>query len=932
MSRETVLWVDEGPQFGLTRTDSRYPQALTELGSGMALGSSPRVRYGVDGRDILVFSVPDTEDMRALISARRVVRLTPPNEPASEWLVSRTVQQAGPGGGGMMRIEADPIKVVMTDAGVVEYFEPGGIKFANLGGINGSARSYLATFVIPHLTMRGYPWIEIGQIDSNVQFSLSWDAQNATQILERLAKEVGAEWQLRRDESNQRYLIDLVDRLSGQLETVEAKEGKNILSMVRQRNRERLYTSIRPSGQLAEGDEERGNLGFATFKVTDVVISYGIIENGFISFDPAATTQLFLRDDGAYISFSATSPTAFVVLSGQSPTALPFLYFDADTSDRGDFVQVEPHAGGIGAIVEDNQHVGLFLESANGTYHEIIGSDEATQQLKLNVGEVPNFLLGDDVMIVADNQGTLISSVESPTGVAQFGFAQGIVQSKHFGYRNFMPRAFIQYATDPVIVRGTFTTTAASATHSFTGLPVGHVIAIGDLVKRAGVWLTETVATGGTVDGSGNVTVTLSGSITPSSGDDVQFHSIATLALQDWGTATRLYPFRSADALTQSCAADGAVTASSRLQVKNVPAGTVISAGTFIGSTSSQVRFVVRDTVADGSGNATLILNTTITVANNDALTLRRPNYPSIAPLGTTLGLKPGGLFDAPPVTWTRDVYINNRQNETVWFTRDFLYVKPVASANPESGEIRIRTTGGTEIVAEASQPVDMTDVDLFQPIIQSKVVSATLATGQYRFEIVTPPEDTTGTVHAVFRAERCKISIGPQPRPFVEGSEATRIFQDGQVALLQSKQWPATYTARLSEIVSEWGLDPSSPALALGSYIRVRAPSIGVDQILRIVAIEYDPTDPGEKMFTLDSDPERISRLVAKKSTRPLFVAVDLNVANNRAQGTALAVDAPPVLARGVERFVVPTGDLAPVTDNPLAVQPLPANFEFLL
>jgi hypothetical protein len=858
MSRQSVITVYEGPQFGPAGTDGRFPQILTEIGSNHPIGVSARVRYALDGRENLVFSVPDTPEMRALLAARRVIRLTPPGEITSEWLVSRTTQASGPFGAGMMLVDCDPIRVVMSDAGVVELIK-NRLIFANLGGANGTVRNFLATFVIPHLTRRGYGWIEIGQIDSAVQFNLSWDSQTSTQVIEALAKEVGAEWDLRRDEANSRYLIDVVERISGVLSSVEAREGNNILSLVRQRNRERLFTSVRPAGQIAEGDQERGTLGFASWRVTGV---------------------------------------------------------------SGNNVTVAPHGGGLGAILENGQHVGLFLEAANGTCHQIQGSIESSQTFQLPSGSGASFAVQDDVMIVADNNGTLISSVESPSAVAEFGFAQGGAQSKHFGYRNFMPRSIIQYTNTPVIEHGTFSATATSATQSFSGLPVGFVIATGDLIKQNGSFLAQTVATGGTVDGSGNVTITLSGSISATSGDDAQFFRTSTLALNDWGNAGRLYPTTDGPQLQLglSWIVNGSITNSSKISLRSLPANLFIPAGTFIFSIPG-LRCTVKDATTDGSGNVTLLLNDIVTAADALPFTPHRPIY--------STGTKPSGWFDAPSITFTRDIYIKNRALQTVWFTREFLYARfAVASTNPQSGELRVRTLSGTEIAASASTEVDVQVDGVVNGLMHVKTLNAgRLASGTYRFEIVTPAEDTAGTVNAMFRMERCMISLGNAPQPFVEGSEATKIFQDGQISLLLSRQWPATYTTTLSEIVSEWGLDPYSPALALGSLIRLRASSLGVDTILRIVAIEYDPTDPGEKTFTLDSDPERISTIIARTRPPPLFVDVDVEIVDDRGRSTVLVNETPPVVAPGAERFVIRSGSVAPVSNAPLTVQTLPAN-----
>jgi hypothetical protein len=95
-------------------------------------------------------------------------------------------------------------------------------------------------------------------------------------------------------------------------------------------------------------------------------------------------------------------------------------------------------------------------------------------------------------------------------------------------------------------------------------------------------------------------------------------------------------------------------------------------------------------------------------------------------------------------------------------------------------------------------------------------------------------------------------------------------------------------------------------------------------------VAIEFDPTDPSEKIFTLDSDPERISTLTSKARPRAVFVNVDLDITvDNDGKGiareTVLVSESPPVAAPGSERFVVPEGSTAPTGDVVLEVALLP-------
>jgi hypothetical protein len=865
MSRQDILRIFEGPEFGAAGSDARFPQTLTEI------GVNPRVRSALDGRDILTFSVPDTAQMRDLITARKVVRLTPDGEDTSEWLVSRTSQTAGPQGAGMMLVECDPLRVVLADAGILEFVETGGQSYANLGGVNGSVRNFLATFVIPHLTRRGYSWIEIGTIDSTVQFSFSWDSFTATQLIEALAREVGAEWRLRRDEANDRYLIDVVDRISGVIADVEAKEGLNILTLVRQRNRERLFTSIRPSGQLAEGEQERGNIGLNTWRVTAV---------------------------------------------------------------SGDNITISPIQGGFGAILEDGQHVGLYVEAENRNFYEIEGSVESSQTLELESGAGTNFAAGDDVMIVADDQGTLMTSIQSPSGISAFGFSQGSSQSKHLGHRNWIKDPINDPADiSPSVYTGRLNG-SPSAAMSFDGLPPNTAIPAGSHAYCPNLRLVR-VQVGGTTDGSGAVNLTLSDTPGGADNNGIVFFVGSDLVPDGWSRTidrAMFLPVEPDDEINTTGLLNGAASASNSISMDGLPPGLVLQVGTAIVSTNRH--WILEKATVNGSGQVDLKVAPSVTAGDNTSYVVRRPRL-----LRGGLGMMVTEFFSAEhvktPISWVQRGPFTASCTFTAWIAET-----PSTNANWNLSGMGFETTGPiVSIVGEFSSAQATIDFDApYVAYTRTLQVTGSPSTGAYDYRILLPRTanvsgpSSFGSPQSFWVLNGTQVNDGSTVKPFVKGSEATRIFQDGQIALLASRQWPATYTARLSEIVSEWGLDPYSPALALGSFIRVRSPSLGIDTILRIVAIEYDPTDPGDKTFVLDTDPERISTLTARARPRPVFVDVNVEVVDNRVRETILVDESPPVVAPGAERFVVPTGTTAPTTDIPLAVTPIPDDTSLIL
>jgi len=854
VTRPDIFRVLERPRYATPGTDGRYPRPLNEV-------AAPRVRYALDGRDILSFAVPATSDLRELLTARRVIELKPRGESTSEWLISRVTEAAGPEGNGIFVIECDPIRVILGDAGMIEFVEVGGQSYTNLGGLNGTARNFLRTFAIEHLTRRDITWVVNGTIEPVQQFDFSWDALTPLALIEGIAKETGTEWSLRDNPAQSRYEIDLVERVGGQIEQVEARDGLNILQLQTSRNRERLFTSIRPSGGLAQGAEERANIGWATWRVADVT---------------------------------------------------------------GDVIEIEPRGGGFGAILEDGQHVGLYLEAADGTFHEIEDSDEGDQSLTLETGAGASFAVDDDVQIVADDQGTLLTSLESPSGVSAFGFVQGQATGRALGHRNWIRNPFLSdWPVKPLQTPARADGSQFGATLNFKDLPPNFEVLADDIIVLAGGNTTRITAPA-TADGSGNITVTIASATSVVANQGQTFVRFTGRLPRAWEMTNTLQPpiFAASrhEEVNEACNVDGARTADSQVALKNLPADFKIPAGT---SLTDQV-LITEDAQANGSGLVTVKVRpaSSGTFSDNQALTLRRP---ALAGDGVVVG----GVTFSSTGPLRQNFYIRTlKATDTVSMVARFAGWLDTPDAFRDWGNtgddsvgpfVHFQTSTGSNIALGNNGNVEFSTA--YEVYTTQSTATATVASGEYRMAVFPPTSTAQG---AKWWLLSTMVYLGTVQPPFVEGSAATPLFQEGQLALLASRQWPATYTVRLSEIVSEWGLDPLSSSLGLGNFIRLRSPSTGVDAILRIVAIEFDPTDPSEKIFTLDSDPERISTLTSKARPRAVFVDVDITVdEDGRARETVLVSESPPVAAPGSERFVVPEGSTAPTTDVPLPVSP---------
>jgi hypothetical protein len=862
-----VFTVLQNPRFATPGTDGRYPRPLPDI----LQSTRPVVRFRLDGRSTLTFAVPMTAEMRNLLAARRIVLVRSPGQPTTEWLVANTTDVAGPAGQNAIVVECDPIRALLGDIGIIEQQPTGGRAVINLGGINGLPINYLATFVIPDLVKKGISWIEIGTVDTTSQFDLGFDAQTPLAVINQVAKQAQMEWDLRLDEPNDRYLLDMVDTLNNSVTVVEAREGHNILTLQRQRTRERLYTAIRPIGALIPGTDRRADIGYATWRV-----------------------------------IGGTVGTFFELL-------------------------LEARNGGAGPILEDGQHVGRYMQASDNTYHEILDSSYTNQSVTLAASSASSFGNGTDVMFVLDSSGTLMTDLVSPSGVALYGYSQGTFEGKDLGYRNWVRNpSFTDWVAAPNFDTGEwdatgYPTASAASDRKIKNFPANTTYPSGSILFVRGQAMRFTADI--TTDGSGAATLGTNvvgpgfsgGSFAvPGDGAIIQPRDGNYPFLWNPDSASFAHfcqvPF--GPAVSFSCQADGAQTTTVNLAVKGLPANAVIPAGTRLGT----ARTIMKTTQADSSGNATLLLSGFITVTDGQSVNPSRPAMPGSgftwgAPIyGFAIGTGNRRVLGSFP-------FRAIGSSETVHFSCKFHVHANYMTGLALKPELEIYRGSRANLTTAVAG--DFTNTDSNGWVFAYAQGTKSLSSDEWVASIVFPRNDTGSGLDPTnfWWAGPVQVSIGSSRQPAVVGSAATRLFQEGNLALLASRQWPATYTATVAEIESAWGLPPDSPDLALGNFIRLRSSALDLDTLLRIVEIEFDPMDPTNKTLTLDTDPERITRLASQGRVRPVYVNVDVTVVSNQVRETILVSEAPPVAVVGVDRFVIAPGAEAPDNDVALSV-----------
>ena len=816
-----------------------------------------RITERLDGLSELVIEAPDTAEWLEGLKARQVIRVSPPGLPVTEWMVAGRGRERAAGSGAATQVTADDLWALLADVGVLDVQEAGGPSRANLGGVNINARNYLNTFLVPFLVRHGIGWIKVGLVESLGQFTRTFDAVSALGLVHGLTEETGLERVLRRDEVGEQYLIDLVDRVGSGFADVWATEGRTILQLVEERTREELYTVIRPRGTLPNGGVELADIGWNAWRVDDV--------------------------------------TAAVLT-------------------------LAPHQGGLGPILEDGQLVGRYIAGQLNTLTEIIAT---TAPDLVEVASAAGIAEGHDVSIVADASGSLLTEVPSPSGITEFGRVQGVVATGMAGHRNWVRNPFFARQLAPEVVIGRADGAQSSATLNFKSMAVGKVIAVDDVMNTANA--SVRVTAGGTVDGSGNVTVTVHTSRALDDDERVGF-VLGPQALENWAALNEA-TYRgtpSLDPVTMTAQIVGGVplnTYAGAMEVNGLTEGDVIPSGAFIREGATYRGAVGVAAAADGTGKAVMTCwfrsGTAITAGDTLTFEARAPEdggYTGVSFPRFTFGVWDSALFGI------RDAEAQAHVNVRGWgFSALTSTSGGWAAGAGAAPRVELRNGGGTTLAASSSLAVwDPTAaLEVLPAHFQASFTPS--ADDTYLVRLVPPADRGTLIPASMFFWRSVSVHLGPDANAAtIEGSEATRMFQEGNIALLAHRQWPATYTCTVQEIVDAWGIDASSPALGLGGMIRLRAPSLSeTDLLLRVVQMEWSPLDPGQRTLLLDTSPASLVKQTAAQRPRNLFVDVVVEVdEDGRGRRTALVSDSPPSVPGTVRAEVAP-GITSPGDDS---------------
>lgn len=840
-----------------------------------------------DGTHELTLTAPVGAAWLEEVKARRVIWVWIDGE-VTEWMISRKVDQLGDP---TVTVFCDPLHRLLADLGIIEHVEePGAVPVSNLRGRNGNPENYQYSYSLRHLERRGVDsWIGIGDNDfAQSRLTFSFDGLTVWGLTITLKEKVMGVARLRRDEYERKYLIDILESfVQAGAPEFWLSEGRNLLRLTRDFQREQLRTTVRPQGDVPVGEEQRASIAWATFPVLAVVG------------DVLTVGRHRYEDDATQGPIWQAGQFADVLLDGE--------------------------------IV----YPGQYAEAPDGTCWKIVDTAVA-QTIEVETGGGASFAPGDDLRIVADADGTGMTEIPDPIGIQEAaGPVQGPVEFPLPGHRNYVRNPAWRFWGDdapPDCATGQINGSPSGT----TSIPLDNLeladgtvpteIREGDdlhVVDAGGVVTVDRIAADVAVV-AGACTVTLATARSWSDNTHVFVHLMADRTPEGWdrlpanvGHATPHLAVRSEgetitgelDGAHAGHTADGGMVS---LRGLSAPAGTVIPAGSLFTYDSGGLpaRWILGRGLVDGAGEARVPVYIPSSASDGAGITILTP------PIGGGgFGYVPGQFTSpsSPAATLSQDFFVKYTPGllNRLWLSVDVLSRSALGSgwsANPPRAIIA--NSVGTEIVGlDADLWSPSAPGETFEQILRvaHEIVVSTSLKSRFRWQSLASlsyqgPWTWPRTI---------QVHLGMDSgAAFVDGAAAEDLFFQGQAVLAIHAQWGATYRAAEADLASWLGVEVSSGVLAIGSVIRLNAQSRGERNVLlRVVGLEVSRENPVRQII-LGSAPRHFVDHLRRGSRRTVWVDVDVTVVDGQATQTVLASEEPPPRGPG---FEVPDGGASP-------------------
>lgn len=721
----------------------------------------------------------------------------------------------------MKQVYAVGIEDRLRAMGPVWVGETGQRRYYSAGYLDLVPHQAIDTFLVPCLQASGWSAIGRGTIESLMLHQHAWQVQSAREIMAALAQKVGCEWRLRYDTDSGDHLLEVLDEIGADAPPVYVATGRNITALARTQGQGDFGTALVPQGDTDGGTGER----------------HGVSEASW------------------YVSAKST-----------------------------DVLTLAARNGGPGPVAFDNEWVPSWLLARDATFHEVVGSDAATQQVTLEAGGGASFAVGDEVVFYADDQGTPITELSNPAAVIVYG--REAMTKAYEGYRSerqhvsnpFFARWPNKPDAVPCLTDGAITQSSSPVSASFDGLPPGRVVSAGDVfffaVGPSGSpgLRGYRVTVGGTANGSGEVTVTVAGNPLggTSVGDNRRCYHIRQAARQPegWGGDGWIMA-RPAVGVDATGAADDSYTDAYEVALKNldVDDGTEVAFGDLLETGSEDRNVIIGGTVTGGA--VTVWLSGALTVAENATVTIKRPGLTGGAAYLPILMSLPqgarGGIatqIDSDSWTW------RYRPGMLPLYFSCAVAVYGSGGGNPITySTFYVRTTGGSTLES-VQHPGGTNDPLLLSVGVELSADTSLLARLSYSTSI----SQTAGLFTVPIR---CYAFEAPDElTPPIDGSHGTELVQRGHADLRRISVLPSTYQVRCVDLSELPGYAAEWERAVLGGRIMLRAAAMRIADTPRVVELDGSLDDPRDVQFILGTRPDLVSRQMARARPLPQFVS----------------------------------------------------------
>lgn len=826
-------------------------------------------RFTLDNRHELQFSAYEDAPWISQATVRTVIRLDDVLGRTSEWKIDRIEDEVG--GDPIVHFICVPVFMEMRAAGLIASRVDAGDTFFNQGGVTTLPHQYIDTYVVPTLEFYGISWVSRGTIEFTEPIDLSWDLWTPLELMQAIAKAAGAEWRLRRD-GESGYKIDLLEEIGSDEPTVLITPKRNLVRLRRSRNAGPMATVITPvGGSVVGGTGERHSVGRAAWEVTAV--------------------------------------------------------------SSNDVTLADP-AGGDGPVAFADQLNDLYLLKPDGTLTQI--SDSTTSHV-VTVDDATGVSVGDHVEIRADSDGALLVELANPVNALDppdgYGRITGALARDDLrGERNHVINPFFDdWTTKPDGAEGLVNgATVSSSSVALDGLTVGLVIVAGDILWRpfasggqqANAF--HEVATGGTVNGSGEVSLVLSNAESFADNQRVVVFRQTGKQPADWvhrTSSTRQVPmmYRTRGGLSMAGAVNGAHVADPTLALDGLTASTDLFYGDLIVIGSNRY-VVLLPTTTNGSGAVTVSVFPAATEANDAVATISRPAISDGFRGDQVLMIPmPAALAAAgEPVV------------ETEHFTIPFHEGMPAVWVTVGLSMLSLNTTGGTAAsltFGSSAGQIEPPKIELFNAsntllasvaygtgtLTASTLLNATLSveheftadtevyvriTGILGDNFSGTPINNKPDVYTMVRFVSV-MATADENCPPVVGSHANKLWQAANKELVKRSSPVSTYEPIVLDVAALLGFTASVEELALGGTLRLKA-SDDINAELRIVDMRLNLKEVHDARLVLDTTREFISKRIPPP-TRPLYVSAVIDGVKQ----ALVATERPASDVEGAQRIV---------------------------